>query len=686
MNVFSFICLSFLLGCLCGISVATIEVLGFLTAFFVVFLIKIIIFKARTSENLCILIIAMTFSFGALYGFVYDRASFNEVEKQYGKQINVTGTVVSCDDKSFVIDSERYSYRVYDYADKYSASINDVVAVSGVLKAYPRAQFKGDFDSGLNNAVKGIYGKIYADSIEYIKKDNSLSVRNLGVNIRSFIISSINKNISGENIGLTKALLVGDTSGLDAEVRDNFRLTGISHLVAVSGLHFGVFFAFFSVALKRTQKKRVLNFILVSLLVVLYMVIIGERASVIRAGIMIAYAGFFTMTRLRSDSVMSLMSAGVLICVLNPYYAVDPGFQMSFLASLGLILFAGKFKHRVIAVPVVSMLFMLPVTMYYYNIISFDSVLVNLLVVGLIPVFISLGYVSCFIPFISGSVSFMAWLIMKIADIFSSVDFFHITIASPEPVVFVIWFLLACIVYFVFDGFRFDDIVATCALILVVCFCSFVPYLYEKPNTMLSFVNTGTGNMLHIVTENGKNILINCGYNVLEYTKKTGVKSIDAVIITKMNSSDCPVIENFCNTAAPARVYVPIKYYESKMELEKSEIIYYNQSDFQFSADNVYMRSDVKNDDIRFWISVYGTKIAMPVNTKSLSNMGECDVIMVPDGCVDCDGFAFLGMAEYYIHPTCNYKYYDYGHKYITALEGGISLKLYPDKGPFVIK
>lgn len=684
MNIVSVCCLSIILGLFCGIKISAVELCLIFIGLIFVIVIKSVIFRRNKYGNICAVIVIALFFGGAFCGFAYDRHQFADMNKMYGSYVTVSGTVTKCIDNGFVLDDGKYSYNIYIYGDDTETNEYDTVTVSGKLTDFSSARFKGDMDSRLYHALKGICGKISAESIKITGHDDSFSIQRSSSIIRGFVNERIDSNRYYSDKSFMKALLTGTTDDLDDDIKENFRLTGISHLLAVSGLHFGIFLSFFSVVTGRIRRHRVPKYLFTILLIFVYVLMVGSRASVFRAAFMVAAGGTAGIFRRRSDSLTNLMLSGLGICFVNPYYVTDPGFQMSFTATLGIVLFSEYFKNKVIAVPIISLFFMMPITVYYSNVISLESVIVNIASVALIPAVIAFGYISCIIPIFAVGANLFSVLILSMAEVFSNIGFLHISVPSPGITVFVYWFMAVCFVYFALDGFRFDDMMT-----LILCCVLVSSYLYASTYDMeksskVCFINSGICNTEHIITENGRNIFVDCGYNADSYALKNGVREIYMIIIANDNQSRYSGLEEMCRTHKVEVVLLPDSMRNRNLNLENTKVLYYNQNSYKYAVDNVKIKSTVKNKTKCLMVSVYSQVIAIPVGTRSIKNAAGCDIICVPNNCTDCSEFASVSGAHYYVHATCNYDYYDYGNKYITSREGIVKMKFYNYRNPVI--
>ena len=206
------------------------------------------------------------------------------------------------------------------------------------------------------------------------------------------------------------AMVLGDKSMLTTHTKNQFKSAGIVHILVVSGLHLSVFSGGIYRVLRKCMNRK-LAAAGACVGVVWFMLFAGFTPSVLRAGIamLLVYGG--GIFNQQSDAVTSLGFAALLLCVMNPYAAVDVGLLLSFSATLA-VLFVGDrrqaydqeqqtlplwlwFKSRIlffIAIPLATTLATLPVLMAIGSGISLLSVLCNCIAVPLLPVVLLFGF------------------------------------------------------------------------------------------------------------------------------------------------------------------------------------------------------------------------------------------------------------------------------------------------------
>ena len=228
----------------------------------------------------------------------------------------------------------------------------DLLELSGRLQ---RPQPIEGFDYPAYLESKGIFAVLWAsestslpgrpDGMEapYIgAKADGLADRFKGwvFDLRRHLFRSLDKSLPPEQAALAQALLLGLRGQLLGDVTDNFRQTGTSHLLAISGLHLGIFLLVAVGVLQGTLGKHTPAPLLVTLgLVWLYVLLSGAPPSVIRAAIMGSiYLAALGLGRPRESLLPALALSALVMTAINPVLATQISFQLSFAAMAGIAL------------------------------------------------------------------------------------------------------------------------------------------------------------------------------------------------------------------------------------------------------------------------------------------------------------------------------------------------------------
>jgi competence protein ComEC len=303
----------------------------------------------------------------------------------------------------------------------------DRLFLSSRIRSIRNFNNPGGFDYQQYMAFQGIWGSAYtpASKLTLLKKNSEITFIGSINNTRRAIIDLIEESGNGPQIGLLKALIVGDRTVVSQKTREAFNRAGVGHLLAISGLHVGIVasvaFIFFQWLLANikpllwkawTRKGAAL----LSLLPVLfYGLVSGFSPSTQRAVIMISVFLMTFQFEREHDLMNSLALAALMVLVIDPPSLFSISFQLSFSAVLAIIYGLSRLpnlqrrnenredglalvKRRLITFFWVSIFAIggtAPLVMLYFNQISIVGILANFVIVPCIGfIVIPLGLIA----------------------------------------------------------------------------------------------------------------------------------------------------------------------------------------------------------------------------------------------------------------------------------------------------
>lgn len=235
---------------------------------------------------------------------------------------------------------------------------------------------------------KGIIGEYKVYDYKIIKAD---FIENLYI-FRDKLYKKYNKILGVKKSSIIMACCYGDTKYLSINTKDEINKLGISHIISVSGLH---------IALVYKILERILGIKIALIMSFVYMMFTGAKAATIRAYIMIIVLKFSKVVYKNYDSLSSLSLAAIILLIMKPYYVIEVGFNLSFLATLGIILYNKKIKRVLYKLPTkinkgLSMtfsaqIFSMPYAMGTLNNISMFFIPGNLILVPIYSIVILIG-------------------------------------------------------------------------------------------------------------------------------------------------------------------------------------------------------------------------------------------------------------------------------------------------------
>ena len=217
----------------------------------------------------------------------------------------------------------------------------------------------------------------------------------------------LRKHMSNRNADLMFAMLFGDRSDLDGELSESFSLTGIAHVLSVSGLHVGLLVGMLVFILNRCRVSRKKQIPIIAVLLLFYCYLCGFRLSILRAAIMFMV---FVVRRafLRSnDMLSSLALAGIIILILFPYSLMSASLQFSFACMLGIAMFnlpftkffrekakLPKWLSSALSMYCATFLACLPLMIKYFGFVSLLGLFTNVLFLPLLVLAFQVSFIS----------------------------------------------------------------------------------------------------------------------------------------------------------------------------------------------------------------------------------------------------------------------------------------------------
>jgi competence protein ComEC len=346
----------------------------------------------------------------------------------------------------------------------------DAVTFSGTLEL-PET-FETDlgrtFDYPGYLRARGVVHRVAFADVEITGEGNGNPVRAALLRFKRAFIASFEQAVPEPAAGLGEGLLLGEKRAMGDDLEDVFRRVGIIHIVVLSGYNIMVVADWVMAALSLVLMPRARTAVGGAALSA-FALMVGLSATVLRASIMAVIALIGRATGRRAAVMRTLMIAGAAMVLIDPYLlAFDPGFQLSFAATLGLILFSPHVERWVRFVPetlkvreyvvaTLSTQFMvMPLLLYLIGTFSAVAVAVNVLVLGAVPFAMFATFAVGMLGFLSAKLALLCGLganilllyIIKMAEAFAALPFaafavpafpFVLVVAAYAAIAYVLW-------------------------------------------------------------------------------------------------------------------------------------------------------------------------------------------------------------------------------------------------------
>lgn len=336
---------------------------------------------------------------------------------------NIADTNMKLELRDCVIDGRECGKIIVYLEEKNKTEISGVrignlVKVKGEVRQFNQARNEGNFDLRKYYMSLGIYVGISGDSVLIVDKKVDVTRENLRA-IKECVKEKLEK-LCDNNKGIFKicneakkgiyeAMLLGDKGELDADIKNLYQISGIAHVLAISGLHIS-FVGMLVYSMIRRKFKFAPAAATSMMLVVLFAIMTGMSMSTIRAVVMFGLRLLGEVIGRSYDALTSVSIAGLLILLDNPFALFNSGVQMSFMAILAIV-FVWPIVENILQVKnraLKSLLFTVtisavlnPIIAYNYFTLPTYSFFLNIIVVPLMSVVIASGFAGIILSFIS---------------------------------------------------------------------------------------------------------------------------------------------------------------------------------------------------------------------------------------------------------------------------------------------
>ena len=236
--------------------------------------------------------------------------------------------------QSFLVRLTGSEKELYEVGDRFTAQ----VTLKSVRAQSTPLQYR-------SLRAKGIFLTGFLDSWAKAEENPSPSIVSRLTRFSQQLSSGLSRLIPGEAGGLACALSLGDRSGLSQDTSDGFRTAGVSHLLALSGLHLSLLCTALLSLFRRFAISDRICYTITILIVIGYMCFTGFGFSIQRAGLMQILSCLALLCYRKADPLSSLGFSIGIICLLNPYAAVDTGLLLSVFTTAAILLFAEKWER-----------------------------------------------------------------------------------------------------------------------------------------------------------------------------------------------------------------------------------------------------------------------------------------------------------------------------------------------------
>ena len=446
----------------------------------------------------------------------------------------------------------------------------DIISFKGEFQEPSKKRNYGGFDYKNYLKTLKIYGTIKLENGEVLEKNKGNILISFSNKISNSVKEKIYDLLNEREANLLIGLLLGDDDNIDNDIEEAFKISSLSHILAVSGMQVtyiitAMYFIFNNILGKRKTK------IVIIIILIFYTILTGFSPSIVRAsimGILIMGAGLFYR---KNDIWNSIAISLLLMLIYNPFLITNVGLQLSYLGTIGIILLNKTFLKmfnkikfekyilnrkiinivskiiEILTVTISASIAVFPIMLYNFNLFGTYFLITNLLasiIIGPITIFGTVIVIISFI-FLKLGKMFSIFLeiflnILVLVSNFSKLPFSKIYITTPKIFMIIFYYVLIIVFNYIYKIYhnrnlsltqmRFRNLIALykykikeiynnkksrkkfLSVLILIVFCfSICNFFIIKRELKIYFVDVGQGDSTFIVTPKNETILIDGG-------------------------------------------------------------------------------------------------------------------------------------------------------------------------------
>ena len=534
---------------------------------------------------------------GVLWQFGYTSLYLSPAQQRDGVSVSA---VITATDYSYAsqygticegelgLDGNRYCVRAY-LDDEVQLAPGD--ALSGTFRLRYTADTQKTSDNYLRSS--GTFLVAYPEGEVQIRSSSGDSLRFLGAYLRMKIQGILRTVFPDDTQAFARALLLGDTSELDYETDTHFKLSGIRHIIAVSGLHVSILF---SLVYLLSGKRRVMTAILGIPVLVLFAAIAGFTPSVVRACLMQCLMILAMLVNKEYDPPTALAFAVLVMLAVNPAAITSVSLQLSVGCIVGIFMFSNQIRTYLlqrkwlgggkgkafgarlgrwfasgVSITLSAMVFTVPLSAAYFGTFTVFSVITNLATLWVVSgifygIMASCVFSLLWLPAGRAVAQVISWLIRYVCFVARCIASIPVSAVYTCSIYIVFWLIFSYVLLTLFFLFkRRHPAALTVCICLTLVFSVALSWIEPRLDTYrVTVMDVGQGQCI-LLQSDGKNYLVDCGGSGDTYSADTaaaqllsqGIWTLDGVIVTHYDKDHAGGVEYLLTRVDTKALYLP---------------------------------------------------------------------------------------------------------------------------------
>ena len=495
------------------------------------------------------------------------------IEEEYNYKYTVKLRTGKYKNKKFIVYINKKNKKLFEYGD--------LINIKGEYSAPEIARNYKGFDYSQYLKTLNIYGIINIEEAKLVNKNQLFKILISINNIKESMIDNANKNMPQRTANLLLGILIGEKNNIQEDIVESFRTANLSHILAVSGAHTSYIILGITYLISKSKTPKRIGYIITIIIMLLFIIITGATYSVIRACIMAIVVIGAKICYRKESFVTSICISLIIILIQNPFAINDIGLKLSFMGTIGIIIFNKNIKDlfiklktkdkiaEALSITFSAQLMIMPITILNFNTISLTFFISNILASPLLGAIIILGFIAIFISFILNPISKIIFFILNIflelliliSKIATKIPGSAILVKTPNIIFAIIYYILILFSNYFFlikkNPIRrfhkkiikiitiknIKKVAKVIAIFLLTIFTLTKLVSLINPTLKIYFVDVGQGDSTLIVTPKNKKILIDGGEGktnlLFQYLLDRKINKIDYIIISHFDSDHC---------------------------------------------------------------------------------------------------------------------------------------------------
>ena len=584
----------------------------------------------------------------------YDSLSKDTGFAYIGKTLSLTGRIKEIKSYDVPFGERSYRLKVKADSDEISAFIlkikesdlfagcnlyNDVdidlselskilygrkISCTGSFEAFEGELNPGQFDANAYYKNEGYTGILDAKDIRLVKEEESFSP-DIYLHRLNLAISEKYKKILGDkNAGSLSAMVLGDKTSLDEEIKELYQENSISHLLSISGLHISLLGGAVFLFLRRLKVSFSFPLITSSIILIIYGAFTGFSVSTSRAIVMMSVLFISFVIGKSYDLPSGLALAALILIVMNHRVIYQSGFLLSFFAVIGifyimpelLYIFKVDIYHKrgiikglhLLLASIISsisiLLATLPIVLNNFYEVSLTGILLNIIVIPLMSLVVITGLLGGFVALVSEILgSFLLGITHYILNLYTlfcrlgdRLTFLRLIIGKPDKWQIVLYYLILVIVFYFLalkrrenklrslknnlpEGYNTSKRIVVTGL---MTFTSFLIIAYKPREFSINMLDIGQGDCFVVNDGNNDIYISDCGSTTLQNVGKTrllpflkskGWGKVDTIFISHMDKDHVNGVNDLlkCAEITIGRIIISASYKSDKLNCAELE-------------------------------------------------------------------------------------------------------------------